>query len=133
MKEVKGTVNFREMDKEIKKFWEENKIYQKVKKLNENYPEYYFVDGPPYCSGAIHLGTAWNKTIKDTVLRFKRMQNYNVLDKAGWDMHGLPIEVKVENEFNIKSKKDIETKIGTEEFIKKCKEFALKNKEVMEN
>lgn len=133
MKEVKGTVNFREMDKEIKKFWEDNEIYQKVKKLNENYPEYYFVDGPPYCSGAIHLGTAWNKTIKDTVLRFKRMQNYNVLDKAGWDMHGLPIEVKVENEFNIKSKKDIETKIGTTEFIEKCKEFALKNKEVMEN
>jgi isoleucyl-tRNA synthetase len=131
MKQVKG-VNFRELDKKIKKFWEENKIYEKVKEMNEHGPEYYFVDGPPYCSGAIHLGTAWNKIIKDTVLRFKRMQGYNVLDKAGWDMHGLPIEVKVENEFGIKNKKEIETKIGTENFIEKCKEFALKHKEIME-
>ena len=54
MKEIKGVISFRELDKEIKKFWEDNEIYQKVKKLNEHYPEYYFVDGPPYCSGAIH-------------------------------------------------------------------------------
>ena len=83
MKQVKG-VNFREVDKNIKTYWEENDTYQKVKSLNEHGPEYYFVDGPPYCSGAIHLGTAWNKIIKDTVLRFKRIQGYNVLDKAGW-------------------------------------------------
>ncbi|CAB3289846.1 Isoleucine--tRNA ligase [Methanocaldococcus lauensis] len=126
-------VNFRELDKKIKKFWKENDIYQKVKKKNEENKEFYFVDGPPYCSGAIHLGTAWNKIIKDTYLRFKRMQGYNVLDKAGWDMHGLPIEVKVENEFGIKNKKEIETKIGIEQFIEKCKEFALKHKEIMEN
>lgn len=132
MKEVKTSPNFREMDKKIKKYWEENEIYKKVKELNKDYEDFYFVDGPPYCSGAIHLGTAWNKTIKDTVLRFKRLQKYNVLDKAGWDMHGLPIEVKVEQEYNIESKKDIETKIGTENFIEKCKEFALKNKKVME-
>ncbi|HIQ32133.1 MAG TPA: hypothetical protein EYH55_01450, partial [Methanothermococcus okinawensis] len=93
MEEVKTGVNFREMDLEIKRFWEERDIYRKVKKLREHGPEFYFVDGPPYCSGAIHLGTAWNKIIKDTVLRFKRLQGYNVLDKPGWDMHGLPIEV----------------------------------------
>ncbi|MBW9220326.1 isoleucine--tRNA ligase [Methanothermococcus sp. SCGC AD-155-N22] len=132
MEEVKTGVNFREMDLEIKRFWEEKDIYRKVKKSLEHGPEFYFVDGPPYCSGAIHLGTAWNKIIKDTVLRFKRLQGYNVLDKAGWDMHGLPIEVKVEGEFKIDSKKDIENKIGTERFIEKCKEFALRNKEVME-
>lgn len=131
MKKVEP-VNFRELDKKIKKFWEENDIYQKVKKKNERNKEFYFVDGPPYCSGAIHLGTAWNKIIKDTYLRFKRMQGYNVLDKAGWDMHGLPIEVKVENEFGIKNKKEIETKIGVKQFIEKCKEFALKHKEIME-
>ncbi|MBB6401330.1 isoleucyl-tRNA synthetase [Methanococcus maripaludis] len=124
MKQVKS-VNFRELDKKVKEYWKKENTYKKVKALNEHGPEYYFVDGPPYCSGAIHLGTAWNKIIKDTVLRFKRIQGYNVLDKAGWDMHGLPIEVKVENEFNIGSKKDIETKIGTQEFINKCKEFAL--------
>ncbi|ABR54690.1 isoleucyl-tRNA synthetase [Methanococcus vannielii SB] len=131
MKQVKG-VNFRELDKNIKNYWKENNTYEKVKSLNEYGPDYYFVDGPPYCSGAIHLGTAWNKIIKDTVLRFKRIQGYNVLDKAGWDMHGLPIEVKVENEFNIGSKKDIETKIGTQVFIDKCKEFALNHLSNME-
>ncbi|ADG13320.1 isoleucyl-tRNA synthetase [Methanocaldococcus infernus ME] len=125
-------VNFRELDKEIKKFWENNRIYEKVKEKNKENKEFYFVDGPPYCSGAIHLGTAWNKIIKDTYLRFKRMQGFNVLDKAGWDMHGLPIEVKVEQEFGIKSKKEIE-KIGVDKFIEKCKEFALKHKEIMEN
>ncbi|WP_017980936.1 isoleucine--tRNA ligase [Methanocaldococcus villosus] len=132
MKKV-GKVNFRELDKKIKKFWEENKIYDKVKEKNKHNKEFYFLDGPPYCSGRIHLGTAWNKIIKDTYLRFKRMQGYNVLDKAGWDMHGLPIEVKVEQEFGIKSKKEIEEKIGVEKFIEKCKEFALKHKEIMEN
>ncbi len=125
-------VNFRELDKKIKEFWKNNRIYEKVKEKNKDNKEFYFVDGPPYCSGSIHLGTAWNKIIKDTYLRFKRMQGYNVLDKAGWDMHGLPIEVKVEKELNIKTKKDIE-KIGVDKFIEKCKEFALKHKEIMEN
>ncbi|HIQ39111.1 MAG TPA: hypothetical protein EYH53_03790, partial [Methanothermococcus okinawensis] len=68
MEEVRTEVNFREIDLEIKRFWEENDIYRKVKRSLEHGPEYYFVDGPPYCSGAIHLGTAWNKIIKDTVL-----------------------------------------------------------------
>ncbi|WP_456472691.1 isoleucine--tRNA ligase [Methanocaldococcus sp.] len=124
-------INFRELDKEIKKFWENKRIYEKVKEKNKGKKEFYFVDGPPYCSGSIHLGTAWNKIIKDTYLRFKRMQGFDVLDKAGWDMHGLPIEVKVEQEFGIKSKKEIE-KIGVDKFIEKCKEFALKHKEIME-
>ncbi|MBP2143147.1 isoleucyl-tRNA synthetase [Methanococcus voltae] len=133
MKSV-GELDFVEMDKSVKEFWEKNNIYKKVKALNAtaHNPDYYFVDGPPYCSGAIHLGTAWNKTIKDTVLRFKRMEGFNVSDMAGWDMHGLPIEVKVENEFKLSSKKDIETKIGTQVFIDKCKEFALMHKANME-
>jgi len=88
------------------------------------------VDGPPYTTGKIHLGTAWNKILKDVILRYKSMRGYNVQDKPGWDMHGLPIEVKVEEILGFKSKKDIE-EYGLKEFIAKCKEFALKNKDAM--
>ncbi|AIF68629.1 isoleucyl-tRNA synthetase [Palaeococcus pacificus DY20341] len=119
------------LEDKIEKFWKENDTYNKVKKSRENAPSYYFLDGPPYVSGAIHLGTAWNKIIKDMVIRFRTMQGYNVRRQPGFDMHGLPIEVKVEQALGLKIKKDIEEKIGVDEFIKKCKEFALKNLKVM--
>ncbi len=92
--------------------------------------KFFFVDGPPYTTGRIHLGTAWNKVIKDSVLRFRSMNGYNVKDRAGWDMHGLPIEVKVEESFGFRSKKDIET-YGVDKFIQRCKEFALRQKDDM--
>ncbi|WP_461864595.1 isoleucine--tRNA ligase [Thermococcus sp.] len=127
---------FREYDagkveEKVERFWRENDIYSKVRESRKNGPKYYFLDGPPYVSGAIHLGTAWNKIIKDMVIRFRTMQGYNVRRQPGFDMHGLPIEVKVEQALGLKIKKDIEEKIGVDEFIKKCKEFALNNLKVM--
>ncbi|ASJ03378.1 isoleucine--tRNA ligase [Thermococcus profundus] len=119
------------LEEKIERFWQENDTYRKVKELRENGPKYYFLDGPPYVSGAIHLGTAWNKIIKDMVIRFRSMQGYNVRRQPGFDMHGLPIEVKVEQALGLKIKKDIETKVGVDNFIKKCKEFALNNLKVM--
>lgn len=119
------------LEEKIERFWKENNIYNKVKKARENGPEYYFLDGPPYVSGAIHLGTAWNKIIKDMVIRFRTMQGYNVRRQPGFDMHGLPIEVKVEQALGLKYKKDIEEKVGVESFIKKCREFALNNLKIM--
>ena len=119
------------LEEKIERFWKENNIYNKVKKARENGPEYYFLDGPPYVSGAIHLGTAWNKIIKDMVIRFRTMQGYNVRRQPGFDMHGLPIEVKVEQALGLKYKKDIEEKVGVENFIKKCREFALNNLKIM--
>ncbi|MGQ4892015.1 MAG: isoleucine--tRNA ligase [Candidatus Njordarchaeia archaeon] len=113
-------------------FWAQNQIYKKVKKLRENGKQYYFLDGPPYVTGYIHLGTAWNKTLKDLYIRYLRMNGYNVRDQPGWDMHGLPIEVLVEQKMGIKHKKEIETKIGMEKFLEECKKFALKNLEIME-
>ncbi|HML25367.1 MAG TPA: class I tRNA ligase family protein, partial [Methanomethylovorans sp.] len=86
--------------------------------------------GPPYTTGHIHLGTAWNKIIKDSILRYRSMNNYHILDRAGWDMHGLPIEVKVEGVLGFTSKKDIE-RYGVGNFIEKCKEFALLQKDDM--
>ncbi len=123
--------NPQEIEKKVSSYWEENSIYEKVKKLHEADERFYFNDGPPYTTGSIHLGTAWNKVLKDSFLRYKRMQGYNVHDQPGFDMHGLPIEVKVEENLGIKNKKEIIEKIGMDNFIEKCKAFALKNLDMM--
>lgn len=121
----------KELENKIQRFWQEQNIYDKTSKLRENKPKYSFLDGPPYCSGRIHLGTAWNKTIKDAYLRFKSMSGYSLRRQAGWDTHGLPIEHKVEQLLEIQSKQEIEEKYGIDNFVDKCKEFAIKNKEDM--
>ncbi len=113
------------MEGEIQEWWRSGDIYEKVKQLRASAKPWYFLDGPPYASGAIHLGTAWNKIIKDAILRYKTMQGFNALRQPGWDCHGLPIEVKVEEKLGIKTKKDIENKIGVEQFIQSCKQWAL--------
>src|SRR5690606_13991464 len=123
--------NSKVLEEEIQKFWKENRIYEKTNKLRENHKRYSFLDGPPYCSGRIHLGTAWNKIIKDTYLRFKSMSGFNVRRQAGWDTHGLPIEHKVEGIMGIKSKKDIENEIVIAKFVEECREFAIENKSLM--
>ena len=130
MKEVTSSFNAKELESETNSFWNEEEIYRKVKELKKDCPDYFFVDGPPYTTGHIHLGTAWNKILKDTVLRYKRMNGLNVTDRAGYDMHGLPIEVRVENELGFKSKKDIES-FGISNFIEKCKDFAIVHKDIM--
>ncbi len=118
----------KDVEDEIRRFWDTHRIYEKVKKRGDRL--FFFVDGPPYTTGRIHLGTAWNKVIKDTILRFKRMRGFRVTDTPGWDMHGLPIEVKVEQELGFKTKRDIE-KFGIDRFVAKCMEYALKNKDMM--
>ncbi len=114
----------------VHKFWDENSIYLKVKeKSSKSKKKYYFLDGPPYpSSNTFHIGTAWNKTIKDSMIRFFRMKGYNVWDKPGYDTHGLPIEVKIEKELGLKTKKDI-LKIGIDKFVQRCMEFAKRNVE----
>ncbi|MBU4374868.1 MAG: class I tRNA ligase family protein, partial [Euryarchaeota archaeon] len=96
------------VEQNIRTFWDEIDAYSKVRELRKNGKKFFFVDGPPYTTGRIHLGTAWNKIIKDSILRYKSMKVFHILDRAGWDMHGLPIEVKVEEVLGFKSKKDIE-------------------------
>ncbi|MDN5327824.1 MAG: isoleucyl-tRNA synthetase [Candidatus Woesearchaeota archaeon] len=114
------------IQEEVKKFWKENKVYEKVKAKNKGKEFFYFLDGPPYTSGHIHIGTAWNKVLKDSVLRFKRMRGFDVWDRAGYDMHGLPIENKVMEELFLKTKEDIEA-YGVDKFVNECKKFALKH------
>ena len=131
--EADKSYNHKKIEKAIQSFWKEYDTFAKVNKLRANGPQYSFLDGPPYCSGKIHLGTAWNKVIKDSYLRFKSMNGYNLRRQAGWDMHGLPIENKVEQLLGIKSKQEIEDTIGIAEFVDKCKEFAMDNKVAMEH
>ena len=100
--------NFKNIESEIKNYWDVNNIYKKVRELNKEKKTFLFVDGPPYTTGNIHLGTAWNKIIKDATLRYYSMNGFKVIDRPGWDMHGLPIEVKVEEKLGFKTKKDIE-------------------------
>ncbi len=117
-----------DVESEVFRFWEDNEIYRKVKERDGR--KFYFVDGPPYTTGRIHLGTAWNKVIKDTILRYKRMCGFSPTDMPGWDMHGLPIEVKVEQELGFRTKRDIES-YGIDKFVEKCMDYALKNKDAM--
>jgi isoleucyl-tRNA synthetase len=111
--------------------WDDVDAYEAAKAAHEDDPSFFFVDGPPYTSGQMHLGTAWNKTLKDCLIRYTRMSGYDVTDRPGYDMHGLPIEVKVEEELGFDSKKDIEA-FGVENFIDECKQFAERNRENMD-
>ncbi len=119
-----------ESEREILEFWEKNKIYEKSKKKNSKGKKFYFMDGPPYATGHIHIGTALNKILKDIAMRSRRLQGFDVFDRPGYDTHGVPIELQVEKEIGSKSKKDIE-KYGVKKFIEKCKGFVDKHVEVM--
>ncbi|MEM7821352.1 MAG: isoleucine--tRNA ligase [Candidatus Aenigmatarchaeota archaeon] len=119
-------------EEEIAIFWEKNRIYEKAKNLRKNSKKFFFLDGPPYATGSIHIGTAMNKILKDFYIRFFRMLGFNVWDQPGYDCHGVPIENKVEKKLGFKSKKDIE-KFGVENFINECKKFATEFIDVMNN
>ena len=131
IKEADKSYDHDKIEKKVQKFWKQEETFKKVNELREKGPRYSFLDGPPYCSGKIHLGTAWNKVIKDSYLRYKSMNGFSLRRQAGWDMHGLPIENKVEHLMDIQSKQEIE-EIGIDKFVDKCREFALENKVAME-
>ena len=103
--------------------WDAVDARERVRQHRADGEPFFFVDGPPYTSGAAHMGTTWNKTLKDAYVRYLRMQGYDVADRPGYDMHGLPIETKVEERLGFESKKDIE-EYGVENFIEECKAFA---------
>lgn len=115
------------IEKDIEEYWVgKNVIERGLKKKGR---KFYFLDGPPYVTGSIHLGTAWNKILKDAILRYKRMTGHSVWCIPGYDTHGLPIETAVEKLLNIKNKKDI-SKMGINKFNIRCKELVEKNIEV---
>jgi isoleucyl-tRNA synthetase len=107
----------------IAEFWRANSIYEKAKQNRAKAKKFFFLDGPPYATGSIHIGTAMNKVLKDFYLRFFRMYGFDVWDQPGYDTHGVPIENKVEKLLGFKSKSDIE-RYGVENFIRECRKFA---------
>lgn len=123
VKRVQRELALKSLEEKIQEFWRNSKIYEESKARLAKKPKYYFLDGPPYASGAIHLGTAWNKILKDSIARYLAAQGLNVRRQAGWDCHGLPIEVKVEEKLGIENKKEIE-ELGIEKFVKECKGWA---------
>ena len=113
-----------ELEKATQDFWARTRAYAKTVAAREKGPDYYFCDGPPYTTGSIHLGQVLNKTVKDAVVRWRRMQGHHVRDQAGYDMHGLPIEVQVEKSLGITNKKEIE-ELGIEKFVNACRDFSV--------
>lgn len=120
-----------EIEPDILKFWEANDIYEKVRAKNKGSEKFYFLQGPPYTSGRLHVGQAWNNSAKDIVLRYKRMRGFDVWDRAGYDMHGLPTENAVMKQLNLLTKEDI-VKFGVEKFIQGCIKFSSDNALLMD-
>lgn len=122
--------NFKEIEQEVLAYWADNQTYQKIKKKNHGHKKFYFLQGPPYTSGRLHLGQTWNHTLKDMILRFKRMNGFDVWDRGGYDMHGLPTENKVQKNFDLHTKKDI-LAFGLDKFSHECQKFSEGNAIVM--
>ena len=131
-KKVSTNLNFVEREKEIEKFWEENKIFEKSLELRKGDKTYTFYDGPPTANGKPHIGHVLTRVIKDMIPRYRTMKGYDVPRKAGWDTHGLPVELEVEKLLGINGKEQIET-YGLEPFIKECKQSVWKYKGMWED
>ncbi|MCK4371417.1 MAG: class I tRNA ligase family protein, partial [Candidatus Lokiarchaeota archaeon] len=130
MEDLDKRLNLIELEEKILEFWKVENIYSQIKKKEEGKEVWRFIDGPPYTTGSIHLGTAWNKILKDYLINYKRMRGFKVTDTPGYDTHGLPIEVQMEKELGIKNKQEIQA-YGVDKFIKNCKEYAKKNITIM--
>ena len=126
-KPVDKNLNFRDRELEVLDFWEKSNIFKKSVAKNEGQTPYTFYDGPPTANGKPHIGHILTRCIKDLIPRYKTMQGYDVLRKAGWDTHGLPVELEVEKMLGLDGKEQIE-EYGVEPFIAECKKSVWKYK-----
>jgi len=121
----------KKIEEEVLDFWKKGRIYQKSKDRNKGKKSFYFLQGPPYTSGRLHCGQAWNHSLKDSILRYKRMQGLHVWDRAGYDMHGIPTESKVQKKLGLKTKDDI-INFGLDKFSKECMRFSIEHAKLMD-
>lgn len=126
-KKINPDMNFVSREKEILDFWKKNRIFEKTLEKTKDGEEFSFYDGPPTANGKPHIGHILTRVMKDIIPRFKTMKGYHATRIAGWDTHGLPVELEVEKQLGMDGKQDIE-KYGIEPFIKKCKESVWKYK-----
>lgn len=131
-KKVETNLNFVEREKKIEQFWKQEQIFEKSVSLREGAPSFTFYDGPPTANGKPHIGHVLTRVIKDMIPRFQTMKGHKVTRKAGWDTHGLPVELEVEKHLGLDGKAAIEA-YGMEPFIGKCKESVWKYKGMWED
>ena len=131
-KKVDPDLKFVDREKEIEKFWKEEDIFRKSMENRKEGPTYTFYDGPPTANGKPHIGHVLTRVIKDMIPRYRTMKGYMVPRKAGWDTHGLPVELEVEKLLGLNGKEQIE-EYGMEPFIEKCKESVWKYKGMWED
>ena len=129
---VDANLNFVEREKKVEQFWKENHIFEKSMEERKDGPTYMFYDGPPTANGKPHIGHVLTRVIKDMIPRYRTMKGYMVPRKAGWDTHGLPVELEVEKKLGLDGKDQIEA-YGMEPFIKQCKESVWKYKGMWED
>ena len=129
---VSTDLNFVEREKQVEQFWKDNQIFEKSMESRKQGPTYTFYDGPPTANGKPHIGHVLTRVIKDMIPRYRTMKGYMVPRKAGWDTHGLPVEIEVEKLLGLDGKEQIE-EYGLEPFIKKCKESVWKYKGMWED
>ena len=129
---VPGSMNFVAREKEVRKFWEENAIFEKTVDARRGQPTYTFFDGPPTANGKPHIGHVLTRVIKDMIPRYRTMKGYEVLRKAGWDTHGLPVELEVEKKLGLDGKEQVE-QYGLAPFIDECKQSVWKYKGMWED
>ncbi|MBO4432367.1 MAG: isoleucine--tRNA ligase [Clostridia bacterium] len=130
--DIKPNLNFVEREREIKKFWDDEKIFEKSVESRRDAEPYVFYDGPPTANGKPHIGHVLTRVIKDMIPRYRTMKGYMVPRKAGWDTHGLPVELEVEKLLGLDGKEQIE-QYGLKEFIEHCKESVWKYKGMWED
>ena len=126
-RKVDTSLNFIEREKEVIDFWKENGVFEKSIGKNEGGEEFSFYDGPPTANGKPHVGHILTRVMKDLIPRYQSMKGKHVLRKAGWDTHGLPVELEVEKLLGLDGKPQIES-YGIEPFIKQCKQSVWKYK-----
>ena len=129
--EVSTNMNFVEREKATEQFWRENRIFEKSVEIRKDAPAYTFYDGPPTANGRPHIGHLQTRAFKDLFPRYQTMKGKLVLRKAGWDTHGLPVELEVEKALGINGKDQIE-EYGLAPFIDHCKESVWKYKGLWE-
>ncbi|MEM3149102.1 MAG: class I tRNA ligase family protein, partial [Candidatus Jordarchaeales archaeon] len=123
---VETSVDFPKLEEEILRFWKEHKIFSKVRSLRKGGRRFVFLEGPPTANGLPHVGHVLTRCVKDVVLRFRTMIGDDVVPRiAGWDCHGLPVEIEVEKELRLNSKRDIEV-FGVERFNEMCRMSVFK-------
>jgi isoleucyl-tRNA synthetase len=119
------SVNYASIAEEILSFWKENQIFEKSIEVREGSPTFTFYEGPPSANGTPGIHHVMARTIKDIFCRYKTLRGFQVNRKAGWDTHGLPVELQVEKELGI-TKEDIGKKISVEDYNRKCKEAVMR-------